>query len=276
MRCYYLARRYRMLLLADVGNTTTVFGLDSGSKIEAVWRLPSLRLETEDELFVILEGLLRYEQASLSSIKGLCVASVVPRLNSTIDYFARKYLLEPAMFVKADRFVSVDLETDNPSEIGADRLANVMGAKECYGANVIVVDVGTAITIDIVMDGAFAGGAILPGPETAMSALFSRTAKLPEVELFFEDHYFGTNTEDNLRIGIVNGTYFALQGIISEIEKQFDVKPKIVGTGGKARLFITEDGFIEMDDPYLTLKGIRSYYNRVKSFEKNITDQSLD
>ncbi|PZC52784.1 MULTISPECIES: type III pantothenate kinase [unclassified Mesotoga] len=260
-----------MLLLADIGNTTTVFGLDNGMDIGAVWRLSSSRIETEDELFVILDGLLRNKGSSLSEISGLCVASVVPRLNGSVNYFARKYLSKPAVFMKADEFVSVGLRTDNPAEIGADRLANVIGARECYGANAIVIDVGTAITIDILKDGIFAGGAILPGPATAMSALFSHTAKLPEVELFFEDHYFGTNTEDNLRIGIVNGTYFALQGIISNIIKEFEEKPRIIGTGGDVRLFINKSGFIEIDDPILTLKGLRSYYNRVKSVEKNTT-----
>ncbi|HDP76823.1 MAG TPA: type III pantothenate kinase [Mesotoga infera] len=260
-----------MLLLVDIGNTTTVFGLDNGRDIEAVWRLPSSRIETEDELFVILDGLLKSRGSFLSEISGICVASVVPRLNGSVNYFTKKYLSKSAVFVKADEFVSVGLNTDNPGEIGADRLANVIGARECYGANAIIIDVGTAITIDILKEGVFAGGAILPGPATAMSSLFSHTAKLPDVELFFEDHYFGTTTEDNLRIGIVNGTYFALQGIIGNIVKEFEEKPRIIGTGGDVNLFINESGFIEIEDPNLTLRGIRSYYYRVKSIEKNST-----
>ncbi len=104
-----------------------------------------------------------------------------------------------------------------------------------------------------------------------MSALFSHTPpSFLKLSSFFEDH-FGTNTEDNLRIGIVNGTYFALQGIISNIIKEFEEKPRIIGTGGDVRLFINKSGFIEIDDPILTLKGLRSYYNRVKSVEKNTT-----
>ncbi|MBN2220045.1 MAG: type III pantothenate kinase [Kosmotogaceae bacterium] len=260
-----------MVLLADIGNTTTVLGLTNDKKIEAVWRLPSSRIETEDELFVILDGLLKIKGYSVGGIDGLCVASVVPRLNRTMSYFAKKYLLEPAVFLRPDEFFPLGLNTDNPGEIGADRLANVLGAKECYGNNAIVVDAGTAITIDIVKDGDFVGGAILPGPGTSMSALFSQTAKLPEVELFFEDHYFGTNTEDNLRIGIVNGTYFAIQGIITNIIEKFEKKPIIVGTGGNIDLFLIEGGLIEVSDPDLTLKGLRLYYSRVKSFEEDTT-----
>ncbi|CCU85824.1 MULTISPECIES: type III pantothenate kinase [Mesotoga] len=260
-----------MVLLADIGNTTTVLGLTGEKSIEEVWRLPSSRIETEDELFVILDGLLRIKGYSVGEIDGLCVASVVPRLNRTINYFTRKYLPKPAVFLRPDRFFPLGLNTDNPAEIGADRLADVLGAKECYGNNVIVVDAGTAITIDIVKDGNFVGGAILPGPGTAMSALFSHTAKLPEVELFFEDHYFGTNTEDNLRIGIVNGTYFAIQGIIDNIIEKFEEKPTVVGTGGNIDLFLIEGGLIEIADPNLTLKGLSFYYNRVKPFEEDTT-----
>jgi type III pantothenate kinase len=260
-----------MELLADVGNTTTIFGLHNSKSVICVWRLPSSRLETEDEIFAILDGLFRSKGFSFSSLDGFCVASVVPRLNRSLQYFAARYLPFSAVFLKPDRFVSVGLKTDNPAEIGADRLANVIGAARHYGPNAIVIDVGTAITIDVLKDNVFVGGSILPGPATAMSALFSKTAKLPEVELFFEDHYLGTNTEDNIRIGIVNGTYFALQGIVKNLQKNFSERTQVIGTGGNVELFMIEDGFIDTNDQDLTLKGIRAYYDRVKASEKSIT-----
>jgi len=102
-----------------------------------------------------------------------------------------------------------------------------------------------------------------------MSALFSKTAKLPEVELFFEDHYLGTNTEDNIRIGIVNGTYFALAGIVENMLKVFDGRVDVIGTGGNVEMFMVEKGFITINDPDLTLKGIKAYYDRVKESKKN-------
>lgn len=260
-----------MELLVDVGNTTTILGLHDGKSIVSIWRLPSLRIETEDELFAILEQLLNSKGTSVCKIDGFCVASVVPRLNRSIQYFASHYLRERAIFLKPDEFVSVGLKADNPREIGADRLANVIGAAEHYGKNAIIIDVGTAITIDVLKEGDFVGGAILPGPATAMSSLFSKTAKLPEVELFFEDHYLGTNTEDNIRIGIVNGTYFALEGIIKNMLKVFPGSIDIIGTGGNIDLFMIENGFITLTDPDLTLKGLRVYYDRVKASEKNTT-----
>jgi type III pantothenate kinase len=259
-----------MELLADIGNTTTVFGVQKGDSIISIWRLPSGRLETEDELFAILEGLLKSKGSSIGEVDGFCIASVVPRLNRSIQYFAAKYLKEPAVFLKPDRFVSLELKADNPGEIGADRLANVIGASVHYGANAVVIDVGTAITIDVLKENAFVGGSILPGPSTAMSALFSKTARLPEVELFFEDHYLGTNTEDNIRIGVVNGTYFALAGIVENMLKVFDCRVDVIGTGGNVEMFMVEKSFITINDPDLTLKGIKAYYDRVKENKKNI------
>lgn len=258
-----------MKLVADVGNTNTVFGIWNDGKILNNWRISTGRLETEDEMYVVLKQLLEAGDTDLKSIEDICVASVVPRLNSIFHYFGKKYLKLDPILVTAIEGIGVKWDVDFPSEIGADRVANVVGAHEFYGENAVVIDTGTAITVDILKDGAFIGGAILPGPMMAMRALFSKTAKLPEVELFYVDSHIGKNTEDNIRIGVVNGTYYALKAIISKIKEELGGDVPVIATGGNSPMFNIKDGFFDILDSDLTLKGIAVFCERVRRLENN-------
>jgi type III pantothenate kinase len=159
--------------------------------------------------------------------------------------------------------LDVTWKADNNAEIGPDRIANVLGAKDHFGSNAIILDFGSAINVDILHEDAFVGGAILLGITTAMKALFSKAAMIPPVDLFFEDHYQGTNTGDNIRIGLVNGTYHALEGITANIRKELNTDMPIIATGGLSNLFQFEGTFIDHFDDDLTLKGVISFQNRV-------------
>lgn len=258
-----------MKLLIDVGNTSGVFGLWYRGEVLEKWRLPTDVLESEDQMFVVLKELIGNAGYTMEQINSLCIASVVPRLKRTFNYFDKKYFKQQPVFVSAVDGIGIRWDADNPWEIGADRVANVIGATEYHGDSSIVLDFGTAITVDIIFKNAFVGGSILPGPMTSMKALFSSTAKLPEVDLFFEDHYLGTNTGDNLRIGIINGTYHALEGIVREVKKEIG-NLEVIATGGHAETFMIEESFIDKYDPELTLKGIAAFDDRVKKLEKNI------
>ncbi|OAA31804.1 hypothetical protein AT15_02960 [Kosmotoga arenicorallina S304] len=265
-----------MELLVDVGNTNTVFGLWDGDALKAKWRISTVRLGTEDEIYIMVKEFLNRNGSTVEGITDLCVASVVPSVNSSFKYFAEKYINKNALFVSALENIGVKWDVDFPPEIGADRVANILGAKSFYGDNVIIIDVGTAITIDVLKDSAFLGGAIIPGPYVSMKALFSGTAKLPQVELHFVENPIGRNTGDNIRIGIINTTFFGLQSLVSQIIKYYPVKPVVVATGGYARLFDKRDGFFDFINAELTLKGIKEFCKRVRNLEEDIANKSMD
>lgn len=251
-----------MKILADVGNTNVVIGFWDECIIRT-WRLSTSYIETEDQLYVTLKILLSDIDYDIKKVESIIVCSVVPGINRVFSYFGEKYFSIKPLFVSARNDIGIGWNADNPEEIGADRICNVIGAIDNYEENSIVIDFGTAVTVDIVKNGDFVGGCILPGPKTAMKALFSNTAKLPEVDLFFEDHYLGVNTADNIRIGIINGTYFALKGIIESIKSEAG-DFRIIATGGLAKVFFDNKGLIDCHDPDLTLKGLYGFYRRVK------------
>lgn len=260
----------KMKLLADVGNSNTVFGIGNSENILKHWNVSTKHFETEDELFILLRNLLVDTSFNLDDIECFCVASVVPSLERVLNVFGRKYLnLDPVM-VAPDESAGFYCHTKSIEQIGADRIANTIAATDIYGKNSIVVDLGTATTIDVVENGVFLGGAILPGLRMSMKSLFTGTSKLPQVDLHFVESQIGRDTADNIRIGIVNANYFAISGIIDEIKKERGIVYKVIGSGGfvdilnKGKLF----DFVDKD---LTLKGIALYGERVKNIEKNST-----
>ncbi|MCD6160748.1 MAG: type III pantothenate kinase [Kosmotoga sp.] len=258
-----------MNLLVDVGNTNTVFGLWATDMLKSKWRVSTKRLGTEDEIYMMVKEFLNRNDCTVEELEDLCVASVVPAVNNSFRYFAEKYINKDALFVTAREDIGVKWDVDFPPEIGSDRVANILGAKSFYGENAIVIDVGTAITVDVLKDGAFLGGAIIPGPHVSMKALFSGTAKLPQVELHFVKKPIGRNTADNIRIGIINTTFFGLKSIVMQIVEKYPAKPVIIATGGYAKLFDISKDFFDFIDTELTLKGIREYCKLVRKLEEN-------
>lgn len=246
-----------MELLFDIGNTHTVIGLHVEDAPFKIWRIGTKSYETEDELFSKLYTLFQVAQIQKEEISKIGVSSVVPSVNYILEKLGEKYFQQPTQFVTPDaRVFEIEYRVDYPQEIGADRLANVFAAKKIYGNNVIVIDFGTAITLDILQDGHFTGGAILPGFRTAMLALFSNTAQLPQVELRIPTHSVGTNTIDNIQIGILKITILGIERLIEEITRETRATYQIVSTGGVGKFLQGSSALFDIYEPDLTLKGI--------------------
>jgi len=249
-----------LLLLFDIGNTHTVAGFTEDGMTFVKWRLSTHKFETEDELYVLLRSLLENNHVGFSQIDSVVIASVVPPVNYIFQRFSEKYLGIKNLWVEASEGLGIKWNVKNPMEIGADRVANVLGAaKTCE--NAIVLDCGTAITIDVLMSGSYEGGAILPGLMTAAHSLFEKTAKLPQIDLYTPQNCIGKDTAENIRIGIVRGTAHALNGLVEEVKICFNNEPTIFLTGGQSKVL---EKLIHCDvkDPDLTLRGMYVYWQR--------------
>lgn len=254
-----------MELLCDIGNTHTVIGLHSENDSFKIWRIGTKNFETEDELFSRLYTLFQVSGITVEDISRIGVASVVPSVNYILTKLGGKYFDIQTQFVNVEASIfDIEYKVDYPQEIGADRLANVIAAKKVYGENVIAIDFGTAITIDILQDGNFSGGAILPGFHTAMLSLFSNTAQLPQVELEIPDHSVGTNTIDNIQIGILKITILGIERLIEEIKQETAAEYKIICTGGIGKFLKGSSSIFDTYDPDLTLKGILYFLHYAK------------
>ena len=249
-----------MELLFDIGNTHTVIGLHSQNNHFKIWRTGTKSFETEDELFSHLYTLFHFSEIKIEEIDMVGVASVVPSVNYMLTKLGKKYFNTSTTFVSPKaRVLDIEYLVDYPQEIGADRLANVIASKKDYGDNVIAIDFGTAITIDILQNGNFTGGAILPGFNMSMLALFSNTAQLPQVELYIPDHSVGTNTIDNIQIGILKIPILGIERLIDEIKAETATDYTLVCTGGIGKLLQGSSKIFKHYDPDLTLKGIRYF-----------------
>ncbi|PNR92810.1 type III pantothenate kinase [Petrotoga sp. 9PWA.NaAc.5.4] len=252
-----------MELLFDVGNSYTIVGIHNVDKF-FTWRLGPSILESEDILFANLSKLVEYSKLDINNIKEIGISSVVPKVNFILEQFSNKYFnIEPIFVSSEHKVYNIGYLVDYPKEIGADRLSNVIASKVDYGDNVIAVDFGTAITVDVLEGGNFVGGAIIPGFRTAINALFSKTAKLPEVDLIPVNYNLGKNTIDNIQIGVVKTTLFGIEKLIQEIKNERKQDFFVVVTGGDAKFL--KFSFFDKYDSNLTLKGIKYYMKEVKT-----------
>ncbi|WP_129410026.1 type III pantothenate kinase [Marinitoga lauensis] len=256
-----------MRLLFDVGNTHIVIGTYENDKFIQTWRIGTKSFETEDELFSHLYPLFKREKIDENDIKTVIISSVVPSINYILGKLAVKYFNTESIFVNAKEIKSIKLDVDYPNEVGADRIANILALKEYYGENAIAIDFGTAITIDVLYEGNFIGGAIIPGINTQMMALFSKTAKLPQVELEFLDYSVGKNTIDNIQIGIIKTVVYGIQQLLKDIENEYKKEFKIVITGGIGKSLKGIIPEFNHYDPYLTLKGLNAFYDLMKGVD---------
>lgn len=246
-----------MELLFDIGNSHTVIGVHTGEDRYKIWRVSTGNIGTEDELFSHLSALFQFAEITVRDITMIGVASVVPSVNYILSKLGEKYFQLQTRFLTTDMTIfDIGYQVDYPKEIGADRLANVFAAKKDYGEDVIVVDFGTAISIDVLKRGNFIGGAILPGFNTSMLALFSNTAKLPQIELHIPDYSVGVNTVDNIQIGILKITILGIERLTELIKAETATDYQIVCTGGMGKMLKGHSFLFDCYDPDLTLKGI--------------------
>ncbi|MFH1662373.1 MAG: type III pantothenate kinase [Chloroflexota bacterium] len=255
-----------MLLVIDIGNTETTLGVFEGENLKATWHIATVINRTADELAPLLVNLLGNKGLQSSDIKEVSFCSVVPPLITIFEEVFRHYFKISPMVVAAGVKTGVRICMDNPREVGADRIVNAAAAHHLYSGPVIIVDMGTATTFDIVSEkGDYMGGAIAPGLVTATEAMFRKAAMLPRVELMRPEHAIGTNTIDAMKSGIVFGYVGLVEGMVARIQRELGIKTKVIATGGHARLIAGETKVIDEVSPDLTLIGLKLIYRMNKS-----------
>ena len=255
-----------MLLVVDVGNTQTHFGLfrDGETNVSQHWRFATVRDSTGDELGAALANLLGLRGLSFTDVDRSIVSSTVPQLSQQWTQMARHYLGHEMLVVGPTIRTGMPIRYDNPHEVGADRLANAVAAYDRVHDTVVVVDFGTAITYDIVSAaGEYLGGIITPGAEISIDALYDRAAKLPKVELAEPRALIGKSTVDAIRSGIVYGFAGQVEGIVRRLRAELGASTHVIATGGLAGVLVphVRETIDEVDD-LLTLTGLRLIWER--------------
>lgn len=258
-----------MLLTLDVGNTNTVIGLYRLASDELVthWRISTLRTQTADEYGVLFLNLFAMRKVEAAEISSIVISSVVPPLESTLRQMCEGFFNIKPMFVEPGIKTGMPILVDNPAELGADRLVNGVAAFAKFGGPCIVVDFGTATTFDVVSaKGEYLGGVIAPGLAISAEALFARAARLSRVDVKKPAKVIGTNTVAHLQSGLYYGYIGLVDGILErmlhEMRNPEGAIPRIVATGGLARLVAEDSRYIETIDDMLTLEGLRLIYER--------------
>jgi len=247
-----------MLLAVDVGNTQTVFGLYEGAELGERWRIATEAHRTGDELGALLADFL-----DLSAIDGICLSSTVPRLIREYEHLAERWAKAPLLVLGPGVKTGIAIHYDDPREVGPDRIANSIAAKERFGAPVIVVDFGTSTNFDIVDSaGDYVGGVLAPGIEVSMDALFARAARLVKVDYLEPPAVIGKTTASALQSGLVYGFAGQVDGIVDAIRGELGVDAPTVATGGLAELIAPHSRTIASVEPFLTLDGLRLVWQR--------------
>ncbi|HID56725.1 TPA: type III pantothenate kinase [Candidatus Poribacteria bacterium] len=257
-----------MLLTVDIGNTITGIGVFEGRRLISSWRISTDNGRQADEYGALISFLFQLEGIDRNSVEGVIISSVVPAVLPNIVEMSVRYLKEKPVVVTPQLDLGLRFSVKNPSEVGADRIVNAIGAFEEYGGPCVVVDFGTATTFDVISSaGEYLGGAIAPGIGISMEALFSRAAKLPKVELIPPPSPIGNDTITSIQSGFFYGflgqTEEIVRRISNEMIRRGEPRPKVIATGGLARLIADSSTLIEIVDPDLTLRGLRIAYERV-------------
>jgi type III pantothenate kinase len=252
-----------VLLAVDVGNTQTVFGLYDGDRLTEHWRVSTEAERTGDELAVLVGRLLELRDLGFEDIGGVCLASTVPPLVRAYEEFAGEYVQAPLLVLGPGTKTGIPIVYDDPREVGPDRIANAVAARERYGAPSIVVDFGTSTNFDIVSpSGEYVGGVLAPGIEVSMEALFARAARLVKVDFSPPPSVIGKTTVAGLQSGLVYGFAGQVDGIVRRIRAELGDTAPVVATGGLAELIAPHAETIDSVDPLLTLEGLRLVWDR--------------
>ena len=244
--------------MIDIGNTHIVAGVYRGEKLVHSWRIATHRQWTSDEVVSLLRGFFQQEKLKPTSVKGACVSSVVPPLIPVFEKVCLKLFKIESLVVSCKLEMGIQVKTDVPAEVGADRLVNAAAAFKAWGGPLVLVDMGTAITVDAVnAQGHYLGGAIAPGVNLGAEALVQRTAKLPRVELDKPLKAIGSNTIESIRSGVYHGAVGQVREIIKQVSKNMRPRPKIIATGGWASWMPVKEIGIDKVDMDLTLKGLK-------------------
>jgi type III pantothenate kinase len=251
-----------VVLVIDVGNTNTVLGLIRSDEILLTWRV-STHPRTTDELGVLILQLLAHRGVTPAEVEGAICSSVVPAQVYTMEKACRRYLDVTCLIVGRKLKTGMRIRTDNPREVGADRIVNAVAAITKWGGPIIVVDFGTATTFDCVnAANDYVGGVIAPGLGISEEALTTRTAQLPRIELAQPETVIGKNTVHAMQSGLFWGYVGLVDSLVDRCRAELDPAAKVVATGGYGSLISTASARIQEFDPHLTLRGLGLLYAR--------------
>ena len=252
-----------MLLAIDIGNTNIVLGLYQGKKLITHWRLATQAERTADEYGVILTQLVEHGGFRCEQISAIAVSCVVPPMLTTAQELAARFFDREPLIVGPGIKTGMPILYENPKDVGADRIVNGIAAFDKYRDACIVVDFGTATTIDLISPkGEYVGGAIAPGLSISLEALVQRASKLPRIEIVKPKEVVGRNTVNSIQAGIFFGYVGLVDGLVKRIQKEQNVHVKVVATGGLAPLVASECATIHEVDEFLTLDGLRIIHER--------------
>jgi type III pantothenate kinase len=251
----------RMLLAIDVGNTNITLGLWDNHVWRKQWRLRTVHDQTVDEYGVYIKALLREAKAA-HQVRATVLSSVVPPLTSTFSKVCCDYLGQEPLLIDADTNTGIEVKTDTPAEVGADRIVNAAAAFHLYPGNSIVIDMGTATTFDAISaNGELLGVAIAPGLGLAAEALSNRAAQLGRVALEAPPNSIGKNTVHAMQSGLIFGYASLIDGMVSRFKMEMGAPDaNVIGTGGLITSIIPHTGVINIVEPWLTLIGLREIY----------------
>ncbi|WP_447976993.1 type III pantothenate kinase [Candidatus Nitrospira bockiana] len=254
-----------MLLAVDVGNSNIVCGLFEGRTLRGHWRLATDPSKTADEYGLIFLGLLSTARLGAGDVTGAILSSVVPSVTRTFEQMIETFFGHLPLIVSADLDLGITVVYPNPAEIGSDRLVNAAAAYAHYRTGLIIIDFGTATTFcAVTADGRYVGGAIAPGLGIAAEALFSRTAKLPKIDLTRPKTVIGTDTIGSMQSGVIFGYAGLVDELVARMQAELGQKTKVIATGGLASLVAPESRTIQEVRPYLTLEGLELLYRRTR------------
>jgi type III pantothenate kinase len=261
-----------MLLAVDAGNTNLVFALVDGSAIKARWRIATDPRRTADEYAVWLHQLLELEGYSKADVSAVIIGTVVPRALHNLEVLASKYFgVQPLIAGQGRAEWPLQLDVDEPQNVGADRALNAIAAHAKYPGELIVIDFGTATTFDLVgSSGAYRGGIIAPGINLSLDALVSAAAKLPRIaiEAPQSNSVIGRTTESQMIIGIYWGYIAMIEGLTERMKREIDAPVTVVATGGLAALFDKHTNAFDAIEPDLTIQGLNLLYGTATQVSK--------
>ncbi|MFN3668534.1 MAG: type III pantothenate kinase [Brevundimonas sp.] len=252
-----------MLLAIEQGNTNTLFAVHDGREWVAQWRTATHANRTADEYAVWLSQLLAMRGLSIAQLDGCIISSVVPQSIFNLRNLARRYLSVEPLVIGDNVDLGIAARITKPSEAGADRLVNAIGAHLVYPGDLIVIDSGTATTFDVVAaDGAFEGGLIAPGINLSLQALHEAAAMLPRIAIQKPERVIGKDTVSNMQSGVFWGYVALIEGLVARIKAEWGKPMTVIGTGGVASLFEGATESIDRFDPDLTIRGLLEIWRR--------------
>lgn len=251
-----------MLLTIDIGNTNITLGVYKGNTIIERFRMRTKTVKTSDEYGIFMVTLLREKGIQKESIKDVVISSVVPDIMYSFVNGIKKYFQKEPMIVGPGIKTGISIHTDNPKEVGADRIVDAVGGYNEYGGPIIVIDFGTATTIDFIDEkGVFKAAVTTPGIKISADALWKEAAKLPGIEIKKPKSILAKNTIHSMQAGLVYGYIGQVKYIVEKMQEELGIKTKVVATGGLGRIIVEHLEDVEYDAD-LTLKGLKYIYDR--------------